>query len=334
MTRKVKWGIIAPGNIAEQFATGINSTTNGEIYAVCSRNIDNALSFMAKYGGEKAYNNEEELAADQQVDIIYIANPHPFHKDSALTCLRSGKAVLCEKPLTVNAADSKLLIDTAREQNVFLMEAMWTRFLPVIAKTRELIADNTIGEIRMLNANFGFTTAFDPESRLLNPALAGGALLDVGIYPLALTSMILGKPAKMQSVACLGRTGVDEQFSLNMQFPGGAIASISAAVQTQLSQDAWIYGTTGAIHLHAPWWHGTTLSLYRQSPELENSLGEEEIISLKYKSNGYNCEAEAVAELILNGAKESDIMPLAESLQLAEIMDAARAEWGLRYPFE
>ena len=313
---------------------GINATENGELFAICSRQLAKAELFSEKYGGEKIYDNEEEFARDPEIDIVYIANPHPFHRDSALICLNHKKAVLCEKPLTVNATDSKLLIETARSNNVFLMEAMWTRFLPSITKIRELLADNAIGEIKMLNANFGFTTDFNPDSRLLNKELAGGALLDVGIYPIALTSMILGKPEKIQSTALLGKTGVDEQFSMTMTYASGALATVSGAVQTQLSQDAWIYGTTGAIHLHTPWWCGNTFSLYTHKPELENNLGEEEIISLKYKSNGYNCEAEAVAELILQGKKESEVMPLKESLQIAEIMDQARNEWNLKYPFE
>ena len=338
MKTKINWGIIAPGGIAEKFATGIKAAGNSELYAVCSRKLENAKSFMERFGGVKAYDSEAEIAADPEVDIIYVANPHPFHLNSALTCLNAGKPVLCEKPMSVNAAGTKEMIEAARRNGVFLMEAMWTRFLPAICRVRELLAQGEIGEVRMLSADFGFNPGgYDVESRLLNPDLAGGALLDVGIYPLAFCSMVLGKPNRIQSSAYLGRTGVDEQFSAVLEYNDGVMATVMGAVQTQTGQNAWIYGTKGSIKIGTPWWCGTSLTVYRFKEDATNApfdYGVEESLYLPYESNGYNCEAEAVAEMILSGKKESEIMPLAESLELAETMDEARRQWGLKYPFE
>lgn len=338
MSKKIKWGIIAPGGISEKFATGINASNNGELYAVCSRNIAKAESFIKKFGGVKAYDSEKAIASDPDVDIIYISNPHPFHLNSALNCLNSGKPVLCEKPMTVNAKGTKVLVEAARKNNVFLMEAMWTRFLPAICKVREILSSGIIGDVRLVTADFGMKiNGIELTSRLFDPALAGGALLDVGIYPLALCSMVLGKPTRIQSSAYLGRTGVDEQFTALLDYEGGAMSTISGAVDTQTSHNAWIYGSKGSIKIKAPWWGGEHLSLYRLDPEAEAgacNYGDEEIIDLPYEANGYNCEAEAVANMILDGKKESEIMPLDETIELAETMDILRGQWGLKYPFE
>lgn len=339
MKTKVKWGIIAPGWIAEKFATGIAASGNGELYGVCSRKLKNAKSFMDKFGGVKAYDSEEAIANDPDVDIVYVANPHPYHLESALTCLNASKPVLCEKPMTVNAADTKRLVDAARKNDTFLMEAMWTRFLPTICKVREILASGRIGEVRMMSVNFGFKLEeYDPASRLLSPDLAGGALLDVGIYPLALCSMVLGKPSRVQSSGHLGSTGVDEQFIALFEYGNGVMATASGAIQTQMNQEAMIYGSKGSIRIAAPWWAGSSIGITGFEPDRDNNAAinnaQEEIINLPYESNGYNCEAEAVAEMILAGKKESEIMPLDESLELAQTMDIAREQWGLKYPFE
>ncbi len=338
MKSKVRWGIIAPGYIAHKFATGLRAVEKGEVYAVCSRKLENARSFIAEFGGEKVYDSEDAFVQDPEIDVVYIANPHPFHVSSALKCLNAGKAVLCEKPMTVCAADTAVLIAAAQKNNVFLMEAMWTRFLPVMYKVRELLASGVIGEVRLVSADFGFNPgSYDPESRLLAPELAGGALLDVGIYPLAFCSMVLGKPSRVQSAAYLGKTGVDEQFSAVLEYGNGVMANIMGAVQTQTSQNAWIYGTEGSIKISSPWWCGTELSLFRVDKTADTdpvNFGAEERLVFPYESNGYNCEAAAVSDLILAGKKECEIMPQAESLELAETMDIARKQWGLKYPFE
>ncbi len=339
MVEKIRWGIIAPGGIAEKFATGIAAAANGELYGVCSRSLERAQSFMQKFGGEQAYASEAEIAADPNIDIIYVANPHPYHLESALTCLNAGKAVLCEKPMTVNAESTRKLVRAARENEVFLMEAMWSRFLPTLTALRDILQRGILGEVRMVSANFGFRVEeLEPSHRLLALELAGGALLDVGIYPLAFCSMVLGRPERIQSSAYLGSTGVDEQFSAVFEYGNGVLANVSGAVQTQTNQEAWIYGTKGAVKLESPWWCGSRLRLFRVDPAANNlaprNVGEEEIIDLPFESNGYNCEAEAVAESLLKGETESAVMPLDESIELAETMDIMRQAWGLVYPCE
>ncbi|CQR46356.1 1,5-anhydro-D-fructose reductase [Paraliobacillus sp. PM-2] len=326
MMKKIKWGILATGDIATAFASDLTYVENGACYAVGSRNLTKAQKFADKFGATHAYGSYEELAADPDVDVIYIATPHPYHKENVLTCLRAGKAVLCEKPFTVNANELEELITYARDKKLFLMEGMWTRFLPAIRKVREWIASHEIGDIRLVKADFGIRAPWLPEWRLLNPELGGGALLDVGIYSVSFTSMILGaNPEKIMSTAHLGETGVDEHFSILLTYPEGKTASLNGAIRVGLKNEAIIHGTKGYIQI--PSFHNAREASLHVGETVQTFKDNREVL-------GFRFEAEEVGRLLQNNQKESDIISLDESLAIMKLMDSIREQWGLTYPFE
>ncbi|MDL4842684.1 Gfo/Idh/MocA family protein [Aquibacillus rhizosphaerae] len=322
-----KWGIMGTGGIASAFAKDLDFVKNTERVAVGSRTIESAKKFASTHGIARAYGSYQELAEDPEVDVIYIATPHPYHKENVLTCLRAGKAVLCEKPFTVNSGELEEIINFARESKLFLMEAMWTRFLPFIVKVREWIESGKIGEVRLVKADFGFRAPWDPDWRLLNPNLGGGALLDAGIYPVSFASMILGtKPEKVFSTAHIGETGVDEHFSILMSYKSGKTASLNGSIRLGLTNEAYIHGTNGYIRIPS-FLNATSASLHVSGEEVEN-------FSDNRESKGYAFEAEAVGTYLNDNLKESPIIPLDESLEIIKLLDEIRGQWDLKYPFE
>jgi predicted dehydrogenase len=246
-----------------------------------------------------------------------------MHCEHTLLALDAGKAVLCEKPFAVSAREARLMIERARARKLFLMEAMWTRFNPITVQVRRWLAEGRIGEPRLATVDFGFRTAWNPESRLLNPALAGGALLDVGVYVLAYASMVFGRPAQIQAVSHIGETGVDEQTAIVLRYGGGQIASLTCAVRTPTPHGARIYGTEGAIEIPA-FWHAPTAKLIRLKEDPVEATGD----------FGFRYEIAETHACLAAGKTESDAMPLAETLAIAETMDEVRRQIGLRYPFE
>jgi predicted dehydrogenase len=254
-----------------------------------------------------------------------VATPHNLHRENTLLCLDAGKPVICEKPFAINAGETADMVAKARERKLFLMEAMWTRYLPVMVRVRELIASGVIGEVRMLTADFGFRTDFNAEARWFNPEFGGGALLDVGIYPLSLAFMIFGTPSQISSLAHLGESGVDEQSAYLLGYPQGQLALLSSAVRTQTPHTAVINGTDGTITIN-DWWHGRGLTLTRS--------GKTEVVDLPFEGNGYNYEAAEVMACLRDGKLESEVMTLDESLAIMRTMDVMRAQWGLVYPME
>lgn len=327
MADKIRWGIIGTGAIARKFAEALTFVPEAELLAVGSRAQASADEFAALFGVPRAYATYEALANDPDVDVVYIATPHPLHKENSLLCLHAGKAVLCEKPFTINAREAEEVIRLARAKRLFLMEAMWTRFLPVMAEVRRLLAEGAIGQVRMITAAFGFRAPFNPQSRLFNPKLGGGALLDVGVYPIALASMIFGSPSRVASMAHIGETGVDEQSAVILGYDGGQLAVLSAALRLSLPSEAVILGTEGTIRIHSPWWRATALTL--------SVIGkEDEVIPAPFTGNGYNYEAAEVVRCLRAGRLESETLPLDETLSIMRTMDQARAPWGLKYPTE
>lgn len=328
MSDIIRWGILGTGNIARQFAEGLKFAKGAALHAVGSRTRESAETFGNLFHVPHRYGSYEALANDPDVDVIYIATPHPMHKSNSIRCLEAGKAVLCEKPFTINRNEAEELVACARRNNRFLMEAMWTRFLPVVRQAAAWVREGAIGDVRMIRADFGFRAAYEEEPSLFNPAMGGGGLLDVGIYPISLAAMFLGvNPVTITSLAHIGPTGVDEQNMVLLQYAGGAIAVAAGAVRTETPQDACIIGEKGFITLHPLFWRGekATLSL---------NEGEPETVHLPLVGNGYNYEAEAVMECLRSGKTECDLMPLDDSVALMGILDTARAQWGLRYPME
>jgi predicted dehydrogenase len=325
---KIRWGILGTGSIATRFAEGLMALPDAQLVAVGSRSQASANDFGYEFDVPHRHASYAALAGDPDVDVVYVATPHPFHQESSILCLEGGKAVLCEKPFTINASEAEGVITLARKKGLFLMEAMWTRFLPVLVKTRELLSSDAVGEVRALFADFGFRTAFDPKSRLFNPHLGGGALLDVGVYPVSLASMVFGAaPSRISGMAYLGQTGVDEQSAVILSYDQGQLAILVAAVRTEMPQEAVLMGTEGRIQIHAPWWRSTTLTLSLPGQE-------DEVIHLPYEGNGYHYEAAAVMDCLRAGKTESDVMGLDETLTIMQTMDRIRAQWGLRYPME
>lgn len=327
MSDVINWGIIGTGNIAKKFATGLEVLADAKLLAVGSRSQRTADAFGDQFNVPRRYDSYEALVNDADVQAVYVSTPHNLHMENTLLCLESGKAVICEKPFAINAAQAQKMVDTAREKGLFLMEAMWTRYLPIMVKVREVLVDGVIGEVRMITADFGYRSNFNPKSRTFDPHLGGGALLDVGIYPLSLASMIWGKPSRISSMAELGETGIDEQAAMILGYEGGEMAVLTTAVRTSTPHEAFILGTNGRLKIHSPWWYPKTMTVS------VNGKDDEEIY-LPYEGNGYNYEAAELMACLRTGKLESEIMPLDESLQIMETMDAIRAQWGLKYPME
>lgn len=325
--KKYKWGILGPGTITHKFSADLKLLEQAELYAVASRSIEKAQDYASKYNIPKAYGSYEELINDPEVEIIYISTPHPFHKEWAVKSLEAGKAVLCEKPITVNAFDAVEIYEAARKNNTFFMEAMWTRFLPVMVKVREWTGSGVIGEVRMLKADFGFRADINPDGRLFSPNLAGGALLDVGIYPVSFAYMVFGKkPVGIVSSAHLGETGIDEQGASIFKYDNGEMAILESAVRTTTPNEAYILGTKGNIKI-PQFWCAKSATL--------NIDGEKSIVYEDNRtSTGYNFEASEVMRCLSLGEKESPIITLEESLEIMKTMDTIRNQYGLKYPFE
>ena len=328
MAEKIRWGILSTGTIATKFATGLQAVADAELLAVGSRSQTAADAFADQFNIERRYSSYEALVQDADIDVIYIGTPHSFHKENTLLCLNHGKAVLCEKPFAINAKEAEIMIQTAREKSIFLMEAMWSRYLPVMQRVRELLADGVIGDVVQLMADFGFKNTFNPKHRLYDPALGGGALLDIGIYPVSMASMIFGTPNRIQSLAYLGQSGVDENGAIILAYKNNpALAIITTSMRVQSHRSAIINGTKGRIRLPDSWWKTPRFTL-------EIHQGETTEIEVPITGNGYNYQAIEVGRCLRAGLLESDIMPLDETLSVMQTADTIRAQWGLKYPME
>lgn len=327
MGETIRWGILGLGAIAHSFAKGLQVVREAKLVAVGSRSKEKADAFADQYGVSRRHESYAALARDPDVDAIYIATPHTLHKENSLLCLEAGKSVLCEKPMAVNAREVGDMITCARTNGVLLMEAMWTRFLPLTGKVREWLREGAIGEVRILTADLGFRAGWNPQGRLLNPELAGGALLDVGVYPVAYASMVFGgPPSRVTGIAHLGPTGVDEQAAMTLGYDQGQLALLHCAIRTRTPQEAWIIGTEGSIHV-PHFWRAGSATLERQGSDPER-------VEMPFSGNGYNYEAEEVVRCLREGRPESELMPLDESLSILRTMDRLRDQWGLEYPME
>lgn len=327
MADTFRWGILSTGRIAKSFAHGLEHIEDAELVAVGSRTQAAADAFGDEFNVPNRHATYEALAADPDVDAIYVATPHPFHHENAKLCLEHDKAVLLEKPFTINAAEAKDVINLARSRGVFCMEAMWTRFLPAIAKVREIVEGGEIGDVRMVQANFAFRADFDPESRLFKPELGGGALLDIGIYVISFARMIMkNAPVEVLSAADMGKTGVDEQAAIILRYGAERMAMLMCATRTTAPHAAHIFGTDGHVIVEHPFWHGTKLRVRRGDKE--------ETLELPYLGNGYTHEAIEVMECVRAGKLESDIMPLDETYSIMKTLDWVRSQWNFEYPSE
>ena len=330
MDRKIRWGILGTGNIAAKFAKGLQALDDAEITAVGSRADNTAEKFGRKFSIPNRHDSYQKLANDPDVDVVYVATPHPPHMENTILCLNAGKAVLCEKPFAVNAAQARQMIDVAKSQKLFLMEAMWTRFWPAIVKLRSLLEQNVIGRVNLLWADYCATGDWGgPQSRMLNPQLAGGALLDIGVYPVSFASMVFGqKPSRIAAgLACFAKTGVDEQSAFVLGYRENQLAMLACAITTKTNRQASLYGTKGSIRLGSDFYKATELTLSVEGKK-------ERIVKFSPEKSHLSYQADEVMRCIRAGKLQSRIMPLDETLSIMETMDEIRAQWGLKYPME
>lgn len=325
MQKTIRWGILGTGQIAHAFAVGLRDAPGTELAAVGSRNENSALAFASEFGIARHYNNYEALAADPLLDVIYIATPHPLHAENALMCLRAGKAVLCEKPFTMNRQEAEDVVALARKNKLFLMEAMWTRYLPAIQEAKRLLEAGAIGAPWQIQADFGFAADVGDEHRLRSKQLGGGALLDVGIYPLSLASYFLGEISEVRAQATLCETGVDTQTTFSLRHRNGGLSSCMCSTVARSPVTLTISGSRGTIQINAPFFKS-------QSVTVTNLDGEANDIALPYLGNGYTHEAIEVGRCLQLGLTESSLMPLDETLSIMGWLDATRAQIGLSYP--
>ncbi len=326
--KTIRWGIIGAGRISTKFAAALSALEGTEITAIASRSQDRADQFAKSFQIKKAYTSYEELVKDPEINVIYIGTPHTEHKANTELCIRNGKAVLCEKPFTLNEKDTKYLISLAREYNVFLMEAMWTKFMPVTRTVKAWLQERCIGKVKYIDITFGYNGGYDVDGRLLNSELAGGALLDVGIYPLTYTIHMMDKlPEQISSTAYLGQTNVDEVNAISMRFEDGAIARLGSSVTVDMHNQAVIVGDQGRIVV-PNFWKAESAELYDKDGTLISTY------EMPFVVNGYEYEAEAVNDCLRNHKKECDLLPLADTLEIMKLMDHMRKDWGLTYPQE
>lgn len=322
--KKYKFGIIGPGRIAAKFADALKTVSNAELFAVASRDESKAKDFAKTHGANKYYTRYEDLAADRDIDAVYVATPHPFHRPHAILCLNHKKAVLCEKPLTLSRSQADEVIAAAKKNKVFLMEAMWTRFIPAIVEVKRLIDQKEIGDLRFVQADFGFVAPGNLDHRVYNMQLGGGAQLDVGIYPMFLALLLLGRPSEIKAVAIKSPTGSDASTSATMKFDTGALAQIFSSVETDSLKDGVLLGTKGSITIHRPW-HKSMSFTIRKGEQVETQ-------EFPYESNGLQFQVVEMLRCLDAGLIESPHLPWSMSELMADVADEILKQCHVSYP--
>lgn len=323
---KLRWGILGAGFIAGKFVNAVAKHTASEVIAVGSRDLKRAQTFAAANGVPVAYSSYEALVADPEVDAIYVATPHSHHREHALLAIAAGKHVLIEKPITRNAAEAREIAVAAGGAKVFAMEAMWTRFLPHMVTLREILDSGEIGEVIHVHAEHGQYFPFDPQHRLYDPYLAGGALLDLGVYPLALAHDVLGAPSRVLAMGALAETGVDGQVTLALDYGNRRQASVSTTLWALTGISASVIGTEGRVSFDGVFLRPTSISVHRRDGTVRSFDGT--------VRNGFQYQVAEVARCVTSGQLESGILPLSDSIAVLETIDEARLQVGVRYPGE
>ncbi len=326
MSTEIRWGIVGLGKIADTFAKDLALVPDATLTAVASRGLHKAERFKATHNANYAFGSYEELFRCSEVNVVYIATPHSHHTQLAIEAINHGKHVLCEKPMGVNKGQTSQMLNLAREKGVFFMEALWSRFIPAIAKAKEIIDSGTIGDIRYIHADFAFFALDrDQEGRLLNPALAGGSLLDIGIYPVFLSYLMLGKPERIHSMCKFHNTGAEIETSMIFDYPS-AQALLFSGLTCNSKMKAMICGTQGTLYID-PRWH--------ESSGLILELGDD-VQSLPFPKNGkgYTYEINEVHNCLREGKLQSDLWSHQNSLDLIELLDLVRSQNDIRFPFE
>ncbi len=317
----LRWGILGTGGIANTFVRDLRLTDSGVVSAVGSRSQGSADRFADALGIAGRHPSYESLVADPNVDVVYVATPHPMHRENAVLALRAGKPVLVEKPFAMNAAEAREIVEAARENALFAMEAMWTRFLPHVAVIRDWLAQGVLGEIVTVTADHGQWFAEDAEFRLFAPELGGGALLDLGVYPVSFASMILGTPNRIVSMSDPAFTGVDAQTSMVFGYAGGAQAVLTCTLRAKSSTRASIVGTDARIEIDGDFYAPATVTLIPRQ-------GDPTRVESLDVGRGLRHQADEVARRLAAGGLESPLMPLDETISIMETMDAVRERAG------
>lgn len=322
-SKTYKWGILGAGKIAGKFSEDLATVPGAELYAVASRDSGRASAFAESFGYGKSFGSYTELAEDEEVDIIYIATPHVFHCEHTLLCLGNKKAVLCEKPFAMNLEEVEKMIAAARENNVFLMEGMWTYFLPHYQYILELVNSNKFGALKDLKADFGFAAPYLPEKRLYNKSLGGGSLLDIGIYPVFSALSLLGVPEKISASAEICGTGVDESCTIKFQYSKGATATLECCINKTTPTTATLQFERARVKIKNRFHEPTSIII--------NENGKEEEITFNVTTRGYYYEAVHVQKMLASSRTESTIMTWERSRELMRLLDEIREKIGLVY---
>ena len=325
MTNTVRWGILGTGRIARDFATALRDTPGATIAAVASRERATADEFADAFDIPLRLAGYDGMAACADVDLVYIGTPHAMHTENALAMLAGGKGVLCEKPFALNRPQAEQVVALARSRRVFLMEAMWTRFMPAFAEVRRILDSGVLGEVSQASADFGFAASGGPEARLFNPALGGGALLDVGIYPLSITAYLLGNVEAVRAQAELGPTGVDLQTVFTLRHAGGALSTCACSLKARTPGLLTLSGPNGQLRLDAPFHRPPTITLLLAGAAPRT-------ISTPYLGNGYVHEAVEAQRCWHAGLIESPAMTHDQTLHLMGVLDEIRKQTGVKYP--
>lgn len=322
----LRWGMIGAGTIANSFVKDFYLMKNAELVAVATSDKERGQEFAKQYNIPLAC-TYKELYGNNEVDVVYISTTHNFHYEQALACLQNGKAVLCEKPITVNITECNELIKVAKEKNIFLMEAMWTYFLPVIHKAKQWVDEGRIGKLKVIQADFSYPMKKDLTGRMYNPSLAGGSLLDLGIYPIYLANYFANKcPEFITASSKLTQTGVDERLGIILQYDD-VTASLFSSIVTRMTNKCRLYGEKGYIEL-PDFWRAYSAKIYNADFELLETFNDDRI------SHGFIYEMQHVNDKIMHGDTESDVMPLSKSKDVQTIMMEVRRQIGLIYPMD
>jgi predicted dehydrogenase len=320
------WGVIGPGNIANTFAKAIASSKKGKILAVASRSKERATDFANTYQIEKTYSDYQQMLADPDIDIIYIATPHNFHYQQAKMCLEAGKHVLVEKPCTVNAKQMQRLVELAHSKNLLLQEALWSRFMPCLSQIRQLLIEGIIGDIQYIQSEIGFAFQNKEKSRLLKAELAGGSLLDLGIYSITVSQFFLQEhPDKVEAMGHLTDQNVDGHVLANIHYPSGRYSQFTCSMLSQTSNTMRIVGTEGYVNLAACFWDTDTASIYRDGKLVKS-------INIPHPINGFEYQIEESMQCIERNMQCSDLMSHTDSIEVLSVMDHIRKQIGVHFP--
>lgn len=326
MAQRIRWGILGCGKIANKFASDLRLVEDAELTAIASRNPSKLETFSREFGPARVFGAYEDLVTCAEVEVIYVATPHGMHHDHVMLCLRNGKGVLCEKAFALNLAHAREMVDFARKRKVFLMEAFWTKFLPQYETVMEIIRSGKIGEVKLIQADFGFKAPEPTAQRLFDPELGGGSLLDIGIYPVFLAQSILGKPTQVHAFITPYESGVDEQCAMTLKFAGGALAVLSSTFAVETPVEAVIAGTEGRIVMRN--------RFHNAMGTVELVMGRDaaEVIEVHREGGfGYQYETRHVNECLRKGLTESPVMTHADTLMLMETLDRLRKVCGVTY---